>query len=154
MQVSFSTSKLCLIIFANSKLMPGFLLFSVLLSLIIYFLPDSPIWLRSKNRHNEADYSEQWLKLHDKTTKIQVSETLNIAEKELQKELDRANENSIRVIFTRPIFLPLSIGLVLLVIQQVSGIDSIIFFTVEIFRASGNCGRIVKGDFARRIRIE
>lgn len=33
---------------------------------------------------------------------------------------------------------PLGIGLTLLLIQQLSGIDSVIFFTVDIFRASGN----------------
>lgn len=39
--------------------------------------------------------------------------------------------------FSRPIILPLIIGLTLLVLQQISGIDAIIFFTVEIFKASG-----------------
>lgn len=39
--------------------------------------------------------------------------------------------------FTRPVLMPLGIGLSLLVLQQISGIDAIIFFTVEIFHASG-----------------
>jgi facilitated trehalose transporter len=38
----------------------------------------------------------------------------------------------------REILLPLGIGLTLLTIQQLSGIDAVIFFTVEIFRASGS----------------
>ena len=38
----------------------------------------------------------------------------------------------------RQVILPLVIGLTLLTIQQLSGIDSIIFFTVEIFRSAGS----------------
>lgn len=39
--------------------------------------------------------------------------------------------------FTRPIIMPLLIGLAVLSLQQLSGIDAIIFFTVEIFKKSG-----------------
>lgn len=41
------------------------------------------------------------------------------------------------VLLSRPILKPLGIGLTLSLIQQFSGIDSVIFFTVDIFRASG-----------------
>lgn len=46
--------------------------------------------------------------------------------------------HSWQVLLSRPILKPLGIGLTLLLIQQFSGIDSVIFFTVDIFRASGN----------------
>lgn len=45
--------------------------------------------------------------------------------------------HSWKTLMSRPILMPLTIGLTLLAIQQLSGIDSIIFFTVEIFRSSG-----------------
>ena len=38
----------------------------------------------------------------------------------------------------REVLLPLGIGLILLTIRQLSGIDAIIFFTVEIFKTSGS----------------
>lgn len=116
------------------------------LSIVIYFLPDSPVWLRSKKRFKEADSSAQWLKLHEKTIHVPVPATTNVTTVESVQEkmanakaLEMANDSpmSKKVLFTRPVLLPLSIGLVLLIIQQVSGIDAIIFFTVEIFRASG-----------------
>lgn len=47
------------------------------------------------------------------------------------------NGETWKVLFTRPILMPMLIGLTLLLIQQVSGIDAVIFFTVDIFRASG-----------------
>lgn len=120
---------------------------TVCLSIAIYFLPDSPIWLRSKKREKEAANSLQWLKLDMKTAA--VPQTLaNIESSDCDKHAAPVNKNandgdsdsnamSSKVLFTRPVLLPLSIGLVLLIIQQVSGIDAIIFFTVEIFRASG-----------------
>lgn len=52
------------------------------------------------------------------------------------KNVEQTKQKSIYL--TRPIVMPLIIGLSLLVLQQISGIDAIIFFTVEIFRESGN----------------
>lgn len=90
----------------------------------------------------------QWLKLDVKTVPVPMPVTTstpaNIESNGCEKAATPTvsnNENdamSTKVLFTRPVLLPLSIGLVLLIIQQVSGIDAIIFFTVEIFRASGN----------------
>lgn len=55
---------------------------------------------------------------------------------------------------SRPILMPLAIGLTLLAIQQLSGIDSIIFFTVEIFRSSGNLAQyITEHDVAITIKF-
>lgn len=90
----------------------------------------------------------QWLKLEVKTIEMPVSATQTVATVESSSvpskpegttaaTTDEVDPMSRKVLFTRPVLLPLSIGLVLLIIQQVSGIDSIIFFTVEIFRASG-----------------
>lgn len=61
-----------------------------------------------------------------------------IDESKLGDNEQDTKSHSYKVLLTRPILMPLLIGLTLLTIQQVSGIDSIIFFTVEIFRASGN----------------
>lgn len=72
------------------------------------------------------------------TTVATVESTAAKAEMERSKT-ENANAMSRKVLFSRPVLLPLAIGLTLLIIQQVSGIDAIIFFTVEIFRASGEC---------------
>lgn len=119
----------------------------VCLSIAIYFLPESPVWLRSKHRFQEADSSVQWLKLHEPAPHTPPLSTISdiTTVESIENKTTNANiiENtnneamSAKVLFTRPVLLPLSIGLVLLIIQQVSGIDAIIFFTVEIFRASG-----------------
>lgn len=105
----------------------------------MYFLPESPVWLRSKKRYEEADKSTAWLKLQMVTIPMPVETVKKIATIELDKsEEGKEEKQKLRnIIFTRPLLMPLAIGLTLLVLQQVSGIDAIIFFTVEIFRASG-----------------
>lgn len=87
-------------------------------------LPESPIWLRSKNRADDANESAKWLGLPE--TQL----------KDVQRHNEQSQSEKISYL-SRPILLPLAVGLTLLVLQQISGIDAIIFFTVEIFRASG-----------------
>lgn len=99
-------------------------------------MPESPVYLRSKNRHKEAEESAAWLKLPAALPIVVQKADFQMA------QLDKITEKkdpikSKSVFFTRPVLMPLTIGLSLLVLQQISGIDAIIFFTVEIFHSSG-----------------
>lgn len=98
-------------------------------------MPESPVWLRSKNRHKEADQSMAWLKLVPPPSRAD-NKTATRPEP-AHDARDACQQKVTSSYFVRPIMMPLSIGLTLLVLQQISGIDSIIFFTVEIFRAAG-----------------
>lgn len=98
----------------------------------MFALPESPIWLSSKKRFHEANQSTKWLKLQTASIQLSVADEAIV----VQKIRD--------VIFTRPLMMPLTIGLMLLVLQQISGIDAIIFFTVEIFRESGKYNQAVR----------
>lgn len=98
--------------------------FNVISFLTLYFLPDSPVWLKSKGRLEEALHSKNWLRLEG-----------------LSLEVDDESENSSKgknICMSRAVLMPLGIGLALLAIQQLSGIDAIIFFTVEIFKTAGS----------------
>lgn len=109
----------------------------------MFFLPESPVWLRGRNRMKEADRSSEWLKLQVTTISVPLEELrtpVSTVEK-ITKDENTPSPYSMKVLLSRPILMPLLIGLTLLVIQQISGIDAIIFFTVEIFRASGNFTR-------------
>lgn len=106
----------------------------VLLLVTITFLPESPVWLASKNKLVEAQHARDWLKLekYGSNTKTENGESQHAS-------INTDDESqSWKVLFTRPILMPMLIGLTLLLIQQVSGIDAVIFFTVDIFRSSGN----------------
>lgn len=130
------------------------------------FLPDSPTWLGARAaREQRAARSRKWLKLErgstamaSTTNKLQPVEmlalkaggdnddqTLPIRFAHIEENCDGQHEpidhraaHSWSVLLSGPVLRPLGIGLTLLLIQQVSGIDAVIFFTVDIFRASGS----------------
>lgn len=106
---------------------------SAVYGILLFLMPESPVWLRSKNRFKEAEQSTAWLKLPPPSMVIPQKTDLEMIA--LGKNGEKIKPKSIY--FTRPIVMPLIIGLSLLVLQQVSGIDAVIFFTVEIFRQSG-----------------
>lgn len=107
----------------------------MLFGVLILAMPESPVWLRHKKRYAEAELSAAWLKLP--SAPIAAIEKIEMELKQQNKlnEIEQKPKKSIYL--TRPIIMPLIIGLSLLVLQQISGIDAIIFFTVEIFRSSG-----------------
>lgn len=85
-------------------------------------LPESPVWLRSKNRLKDAERSCLWLKLPVPTTVSSIAmDTINQMEKAIE-----ANEQKPKLKFmSRPILMPLTIGLTLLgnIIGHVCFID-------------------------------
>lgn len=131
------------------------------------FLPQSPTWLgASAKREKRAARSRKWLKLERgivltattataTTTTVQPVEMLalkgggddgdvdtlrftNFEHDEPEAISDERAAYSWAVLLSGPVLRPLGIGLTLLLIQQFSGIDAVIFFTVDIFRASGS----------------
>lgn len=108
---------------------------AALFGMLLILMPESPVWLRSKNRYKEAEESVAWLKLPP--TSYVIPEKTDLELTQFGKNGEKPKQKSIYL--TRPIVMPLIIGLSLLVLQQISGIDAIIFFTVEIFRESGKC---------------
>lgn len=102
---------------------------------MLFTMPESPVWLRSKNRFKEAERSAKWLKLAAHAPTNEKAEL----EKSYTEKTVNENQSKKSIYLTRPIVMPLIIGLSLLVLQQISGIDAVIFFTVEIFRESGKC---------------
>lgn len=106
---------------------------AALFGALLFLMPESPVWLHSKNRFKEAEQAAAWLKLPSPSIVIPKKTDLEMVA--LDKNGEKVKQKSIYL--TRPILMPLTIGLSLLVLQQISGIDAIIFFTVEIFRESG-----------------
>lgn len=99
-------------------------------------MPESPVYLRTKHRYVEAEKSAAWLKLPPALPITAEKADFQLAQ--LDKIVEKKDSIKTKsIFFTRPVIMPLMIGLSLLVLQQISGIDAIIFFTVEIFHSSG-----------------
>ncbi|XP_055594970.1 facilitated trehalose transporter Tret1-like [Uranotaenia lowii] len=110
---------------------------SCFLFFAVISFPQSPVWLKTKKRYEKAHNSAKWLHLQGFTfdpKAQQVQKVVGNGAAVEKKEKPFSKEALCR----RVVLLPLGIGLALLSIQQLSGIDAVIFFTVEIFRSAGS----------------
>ncbi|KAH9635526.1 hypothetical protein HF086_003140 [Spodoptera exigua] len=106
--------------------------FCVALFVVLLPLPESPVWLQSKGL--DASASIKWLHLSARAT-------ATVKEDNQEKAEDPAGPPSLfsrKVFFSAVVMKPMIIGFALLLFQQFSGIDAVIFFTVEIFRNAGS----------------
>ncbi|XP_026481106.1 facilitated trehalose transporter Tret1-2 homolog [Ctenocephalides felis] len=121
-----------------------------LIILVVIPLPESPVWLAGHGKTEKAELSRQWLHLEEKKNDILMIETngknTNVEAtpetktEEINKDSNDENEKAFswKTLTSRPVLCPLGIGLVVLALQQFSGIDSVVFYTVDIFRSSGS----------------
>ncbi|XP_049764698.1 facilitated trehalose transporter Tret1-2 homolog [Schistocerca cancellata] len=124
-----------------------------LLFLSLLPLPESPVWLADRGRHADAARAMAWLHRDSVFGKHQPHaprENLPVTVAELKmwtskkapsKGASAAQEGSPfsrRALLRRPVLIPLALSLALLVFQQLSGIDSVVFYTVMIFESAGS----------------
>ncbi|XP_052903126.1 facilitated trehalose transporter Tret1-2 homolog [Anopheles moucheti] len=109
------------------------------LFLAVACFPQSPVWLKTRKQYEKAHYSAKWLHLQGFSIDPKASAvTVDDKHKDQQLSSSTPKPFSKEALLRREILIPLGIGLVLLSIQQLSGIDAVVFFTVEIFHAAGS----------------
>ncbi|XP_053680881.1 facilitated trehalose transporter Tret1-2 homolog [Anopheles nili] len=106
------------------------------LFLAVACFPQSPVWLKTRKQYEKAHYSAKWLHLQGFSFDPKAA-SVAIGSQGKRPSCDIPKPFSKEALLRREILIPLGIGLVLLSIQQLSGIDAVIFFTVEIFRSAG-----------------
>ncbi|CAK1540405.1 unnamed protein product [Leptosia nina] len=115
--------------------------FCAALFVILLPLPESPVWLDTQGLNNTA--SMKWLHL-SKHAVAAVKDDIPEPVKSVTGSFVKPAEAEPKSLFTREVFFsssvikPLIIGFALLFFQQFSGIDAVIFFTVEIFQKAGS----------------
>jgi len=122
--------------------------FPALLLVVMIPLPESPAWLLSKGRIADADKSLKWLHHQPRMTnesipaELQQTSAYTITSETPQPSVSSnkysKHELSSKDIFRRPVLVPFALTFTLLIFQQVSGIDAIIFYTVSIFHSAGS----------------
>jgi SP family galactose:H+ symporter-like MFS transporter len=100
---------------------------AILLGIGMIFLPESPRWLAKQKRHDEAEKTLQYLR-----RKTNVSHELNDIEKSLG-----VREAKLSEVFTAWIRPVLFLGIMLGFLQQVTGINTIIYYAPTIFQLAG-----------------
>nr|CAD7412453.1 unnamed protein product [Timema poppensis] len=126
-------------------------IFPTLLFFVMIPLPESPAWLLSKDRTKDADEALKWLhhqprsvtstlRLEMQRPSIFTVDPEFITAESLPPSEKTPDEDSysLKELLRRPVLVPFVLSFTLLIFQQVSGIDSIIFYTVTIFKASGS----------------
>ncbi|EFA10059.1 Facilitated trehalose transporter Tret1-2 homolog-like Protein [Tribolium castaneum] len=104
---------------------------------VLFFLvaPESPYFLISKNKMNQAETS--LLKLRSNNKKV-VEDEIRGIKSELAK--NESQETFLSLFKTRIYLKGLLISLVLIIAQQLSGVNALTFYTQEIFAAAGANG--------------
>ena len=101
---------------------------AVLLLVLLFFVPESPRWLTKQNRSNEA------LEI---LTRVDGAEYAKTELSEIKDAL--AHESgSLKQLFQPGMKIVLVIGIVLAVLQQVTGINVFLYFGTEIFKKMGS----------------
>lgn len=98
---------------------------------VFMFMPETPSFLVSKGKKDEAAKSLRWLRGRDYDYSGELSEL------QAQFDADRKNKTSLGAALARRATIKaIFISLGLMFIQQMSGINAIIFYTQDIFEAA------------------
>ena len=105
---------------------------AVLYFFLLMFIPQSPRWLIMKGRFNDA--LQVMKKLSDEKTAIRLVDEIkeSIAIDSAPKE-----KTPLKELFVPAMKLVLTIGIIIAVLQQITGINSVFFYAPMIFEQSG-----------------
>lgn len=99
----------------------------------MFFIPETPRWYISKNNGKEAKKSLQWLRGQDSDISNELREIENV-----HNEAEKNPSSSFGELFNKNNTKPLLISLGLMFFQQMSGINAVVFYTVQIFGYAGS----------------
>ncbi|CAG9133047.1 unnamed protein product [Plutella xylostella] len=106
---------------------------SLLTPFLMYFVPESPLWLASKGQMKEAYSSMFWLRQNNSTAQQElmeftkdrkIGETMSFREK-------------LGLFKRRSVLKPFSILIIFFVFQEMSGIYVILYYAVDFFKSVG-----------------
>lgn len=99
--------------------------------LSMFFVPESPRWLLAKNRTEEAIKT---------LTKINGKEKVEAVTSEILKNIQEDNQSEkapLSELFKPAMKLVITIGIVVGILQQITGINAVFFYATSIFEQSG-----------------
>ncbi|XP_055612405.1 facilitated trehalose transporter Tret1 [Uranotaenia lowii] len=102
--------------------------------LLMFLIPETPRWYVSRGRDDRARKALQWLR----GKKADVDPELKGIIKSHQDAERHASKSAMLDLLKKSNLKPLMISLGLMFFQQLSGINAVIFYTVQIFRDAGS----------------
>lgn len=105
---------------------------AVFFCIFLIFIPESPAYLISKNKHELAHENLKMLR-------VESSKEIENELEEMKKEVEKSREGHLKDLFTnRGLLKALTITVALVAFQQLSGINVVLFYANNIFEASGS----------------
>jgi len=111
------------------RIMMSVMLIPTLIFMIgLFFVPESPRWLIQKNQLEKAKIFLE---------KLNSKEEAALEIEAIQGSLSAKTETSFKAVFAKNYRLPLFIGISMAILQQVTGINAIMYYAPIIFEKSG-----------------
>ncbi|XP_037951628.1 facilitated trehalose transporter Tret1 isoform X1 [Teleopsis dalmanni] len=102
--------------------------------ILMFLIPETPRWFVSRNREERARKALIWLRGRKADVEPELKGLMRS-----QADADRqATQNTMLELLKRNNLKPLAISLGLMFFQQLSGINAVIFYTVQIFEDAGS----------------
>lgn len=102
--------------------------------ILMFLIPETPRWFVSRGREERARKALVWLRGKEADVEPELKGLMRS-----QADADRsATQNTMLELLKRSNLKPLSISLGLMFFQQLSGINAVIFYTVQIFKDAGS----------------
>ncbi|ROT66788.1 gastric caeca sugar transporter [Penaeus vannamei] len=99
---------------------------------LMCFVPETPRWYISRDRVEDAQASLEWLR----GSAADVDFELDAIQRNF--EIAKQESSSLKDLFRRQYAKPFLLAMGLMLFQQLSGINAVIFYTVSIFKMSGS----------------
>lgn len=107
-------------------------IFPVIAVFGLIFVPESPYYLLKKGLRNDAINSLRWLRGNEFDVELEISEL------EISVENDMAVDSKASDLLRPWAYRPIIVALLLMIFQQVSGINAVLFNAVDIFIFAGS----------------
>ena len=105
------------------------LIFPILILVAMPFMPESPVFLMSKQRDSEARKTLEILR----GPQFDVQEEINQIRSSIAEKQAVGSASVKDMVTKREYFLPIIVGLMLFLIQAMSGLDAITFYLGDIY---------------------
>uniref|UniRef100_S4PEN4 Sugar transporter n=1 Tax=Pararge aegeria TaxID=116150 RepID=S4PEN4_9NEOP len=107
--------------------------FPILLVAVFWWMPETPQYLLAKNKRRDAEKVLRWLRGPDADLSGELED--------MQKDVDNSSRQKagiVTMLTNRASLMALICALGLMFFQQFSGINAVIFYTVNIFKSAGS----------------
>ena len=113
------------------RVLSGILLvFPILMAVLMFFMPESPVFLISKGRRQDAKKSLLFLR----GPHINIEPELDTIELNVEASKTVGNVGVVTILSSRGYLVPVLLSMALMFLQQFSGVNAVVSYAVQIFQ--------------------